>query len=515
MKFLKSLKIGRRLMLAFAAVLLLTCIVGGFSIDRMARVNGATGELAEKWLVAMRAMGEYSATLSAIRRSEIKHVMAASAQDRAVEERTVQAIQGKAAQTWQRYLGTVVTDDERRSAEEIQKRQAAYYAALDRVLAASRAGNTDGARALYATDSATAFTAIAGDLIRQVDALSRGGDAAFAQSQSNYAQTQRAVLGLVAAAVAIGALLAWSITRSITGPIRVAVKVAERVAAGDLRSEIRVDGTDETAQLLASLRKMNAGLATIVSQVRESSDSIGTGSSQIATGNADLSQRTEEQASNLQQTAASMEQLTATVKHNAATASAATQLAGGASLAATRGSEAVARVVSTMDEINASSRRIADIVGVIDGIAFQTNLLALNAAVEAARAGEQGRGFAVVASEVRSLAQRSAQAAREIKLLIAESVAKVDAGSALVGDARGSMAEIVGQVHRVNDLIGEIGVASSQQSTGIAQVGDAISQLDQVTQQNAALVEESAAAAESLRCQAEQLSRVVAAFQLA
>ena len=514
MNLFKTLKIGRRLMLAFTAILALTCLVGAFSIDRIAQVNGATGELAGKWLVAMRAMGEYSATLSAIRRAEVLHVMAASAEDRAAQEKRVQAIRVKAEQTWQRYLGTVATDAERRSAEEIQQRQAAYYAALEQVFVASRAGNAIEAQALYAKRSGDAFSGIAAALIQEVDALSRGGDAAYTQSQLAYAQTQRAVVGLVAAALAIGALLAWSITRSITGPLRVAVKVAERVAAGDLRSEIRVDGTDEAAQLLGALRKMNAGLAGIVSQVRASSDSIATGSAQIATGNVDLSQRTEEQASNLQQTAASMEQLTATVRQNADTASVATQLASGASAAAARGSEVVGRVVSTMDEINASSRRIADIVGVIDGIAFQTNLLALNAAVEAARAGEQGRGFAVVAGEVRSLAQRSAQAAKEIKSLIGESVARVEAGSALVVDARGSMAEIVGQVRRVNDMIGEIGVASAEQSTGIAQVGDAISQLDQVTQQNAALVEEGAAAAESLRCQAEQLSRVVAAFQL-
>ena len=515
MNLLKSLKIGRRLMLAFVAVLALTCVVGAFSINRIAQVNAATSELAGQWLVAMRAMGEYSATLSAIRRAEVAHLMAASADERTAQERRIDAIRAKAALTWHRYLGTLATDDERRSAMEIQQRQVAYYAALDQVLAASRAGDADQAKALYGTRSSAAFNAIAAALIKAVDEVSQGGAAAYEQSQLAYAQTQRAVVGMVAAAVLIGAFLAWSISRSITGPIRVAVKVAQRVAAGDLGSRIRIDGSDETAQLLGALRQMNAGLTRIVTQVRDSSDSIGTGSAQIATGNADLSQRTEEQASNLQQTAASMEQLTATVRHNADTASAATQLASSASLAAARGGEVVGRVVSTMEDIAASARRIADISGVIDGIAFQTNLLALNAAVEAARAGEQGRGFAVVASEVRSLAQRSANAAREIKSLIGESVANVETGTALVGDARSTMGEIVAQVRRVSDLIGEIGAASSEQSTGIGQVGDAIIQLDQVTQQNAALVEESAAAAESLKCQAEQLSRVVAAFQLA
>ena len=311
-----------------------------------------------------------------------------------------------------------------------------------------------------------------------------------------------------------GAVLAWVITRSITAPIRQAVQVAETVAAGDLTSRIESQSKDETGQLLGALRKMNDSLVGIVSSVRNSSDSIATGSSQIAVGNADLSQRTEEQASNLQQTAASMEQLTQTVKQNADTARQATQLAGSASTAATQGGTVVAQVVSTMGEISDSSRKISDIIGVIDGIAFQTNILALNAAVEAARAGEQGRGFAVVASEVRSLAQRSANAAKEIKTLIGASVEKVENGSKLVHEAGQSMGEIVSQVKRVNDLINEISASSVEQSTGIGQIGDAVTQLDQVTQQNAALVEESAAAAESLKHQAANLAQTVAVFKL-
>jgi methyl-accepting chemotaxis protein len=317
-----------------------------------------------------------------------------------------------------------------------------------------------------------------------------------------------------AAAVVVAIVLGVLITRSVTVPIREAVRIAETVASGDLGSRIDVSRHDETGELLAALKKMNDSLARVVGTVRQSSDSIATGSSQIATGNADLSQRTEEQASNLQQTAASMEQLASTVRNNAEAAQQASQLASGASQVAAQGGEVVGRVVGTMEEISASSKKIADIIGVIDGIAFQTNILALNAAVEAARAGEQGRGFAVVAGEVRSLAQRSAQAAREIKSLIGESVEKVEAGSQLVADAGRTMADIVAQVRRVTDLIGEISAATQEQTTGIGQVSSAVSQLDQVTQQNAALVEQSAAAADSLRQQAQRLVEAVSVFRV-
>jgi len=314
--------------------------------------------------------------------------------------------------------------------------------------------------------------------------------------------------------VAAGLLIAWTLVRSIVTPLAQAVNVAEAVAAGDLRTQIEPEGTNETGQLLSALKRMNDGLVDIVTRVREGSDSIATGSAEIARGNADLSQRTEEQASNLQHTAASMEQLTATVKQNADTARAATQLAASASAVAAQGGTAVNEVVATMEQISASSRKISDIIGTIDGIAFQTNILALNAAVEAARAGEQGRGFAVVAGEVRVLAQRSAQAAREIKSLISDSVDKVETGSSLAGNAGRTMGEIVSHVKRVSDLIATISAASAEQSQGIEQVGDAVAQLDQVTQQNAALVEEAAAAADSLQQQASQMTQVVAVFRL-
>ncbi|WP_310731976.1 methyl-accepting chemotaxis protein [Methylibium sp. Root1272] len=311
-----------------------------------------------------------------------------------------------------------------------------------------------------------------------------------------------------------GALITRSLTRALGAEPDQLSTAAQRVAQGDL-SKVEGVAAAPKGSVLASLGAMQASLADIVGRVRNSSDSIATGSAQIATGNADLSQRTEEQASNLQQTAASMEELTATVKQNADTARQATQLAGSASDAAAQGGTVVAQVVATMSAITESSKKIADIIGVIDGIAFQTNILALNAAVEAARAGEQGRGFAVVAGEVRNLAQRSAQAAKEIKELIGDSVDKVENGSRLVNDAGHSMNEIVAQVKRVNDLISEISAASVEQSTGISQVGDAVSQLDQVTQQNAALVEESAAAAESLKHQAATLADLVSVFKIA
>jgi methyl-accepting chemotaxis protein len=313
--------------------------------------------------------------------------------------------------------------------------------------------------------------------------------------------------------IAAAALAGWWIARSITRPLAQAVGVAEAVAAGQLNVNVTSRGRDECAQLLDALQRMSQNLVRIVGEVRHASDSIATGSSQIASGNADLSQRTEEQAANLQQTAASMEQLTATVNTNADSARQAATLAEAASQVALRGGQVVGEVVHTMEDISASSRRIGDIIGTIDGIAFQTNILALNAAVEAARAGEQGRGFAVVASEVRSLAQRSAEAAREIKSLIGSSVEKVEAGTRLVGDAGRTMDDIVTQVQRVTSLVREISHASAEQSSGISQVGNSVAQLDQVTQQNAALVEESAAASDSLKHQAARLAQTVAVFR--
>ena len=366
--------------------------------------------------------------------------------------------------------------------------------------------------------ASTGTEPIEGFLVRALDALIDYHKELMHQSASATDNAvgfaSAAMLAGAALAVVIGAAMALLITRSVVGPIQDAVRAAETVAAGDLRLHLKADRRDESGQLLAALQRMNDALVGIVGAVRRNADSVVLASGQIVQGSADLSQRTEQQASNLEQTAASMEELTATVNHNTETARQAAQLATGAARVAESGGQVVGRVVETMEQITASSKRIGDIISVIDGIAFQTNILALNAAVEAARAGEQGRGFAVVAGEVRSLAQRSAEAAREIKALIGSSVERVEAGNVLVGEAGRTMGEVVTQVQHVADLINEISTASEEQSKGIGQIGDAVHQLDDVTQQNAALVEQSAAAAEGLRHQAGQLAETVAAFRL-
>ncbi|AMO98095.1 methyl-accepting chemotaxis (MCP) signaling domain protein [Collimonas arenae] len=324
----------------------------------------------------------------------------------------------------------------------------------------------------------------------------------------------RILLAVVAVGTLVGSILTYWIINGITGPLRSAVKVARTVAAGDLTSHIEVGSKDEIGALMDALRHMNGSLQHIVGQCRSGIETMASASGQIATGNLDLSARTEEQAASLEQTAASMGELTSTVKQNADNARQANQLAASASGVAVEGGAVVSKVVTTMASINNSARKIVDIIAVIDGIAFQTNILALNAAVEAARAGEQGRGFAVVASEVRNLAQRSAAAAKEIKSLIGDSVEKVDAGSALVAEAGTTMEQIVDSVKRVSDIMAKITTAGEEQSSGIEQINQAIGNMDQVTQQNAALVEEAAAAAESLKEQAANLASVVSVFKL-
>ncbi len=398
-------------------------------------------------------------------------------------------------------------------AEALEERRA-YIAVLDRFLAATKADDTALKRDLMMREVRPAHQAYEDSLKKlvkfQEDLMTEDGRA----SEAAVKQTLAIVLAAAALGLAVAVGAAVWVTRSLTRPVHDLIGRLETLAAGDLTVTVEDDRRDELGRLQKAVAQLRDSLVRTVSTVRQNAESVATASAQIAQGNADLSQRTEEQASALQQTAATMEQLGSTVRHNADNARQANQLAQGAASVAGQGGEVVGEVVATMQGIQDSSRKIGDIIGVIDGIAFQTNILALNAAVEAARAGEQGRGFAVVAGEVRSLAQRSAEAAKEIKSLIGRNVEQVEAGTAQVTRAGKTMDEIVGSIRRVSDIVGEISAASTEQSNGVNQVGQAVTQMDQVTQQNAALVEESAAAAESLKAQAEQLVQAVAVFKL-
>jgi methyl-accepting chemotaxis protein-1 (serine sensor receptor) len=353
------------------------------------------------------------------------------------------------------------------------------------------------------------------EIVEFIEAQSKKNaeESVAAAEAANRAANTRLLLTLAVTA-AVGAAIVWWIVKGITRPLDQAIDIAKTVAAGDLSREVDVKTRDEVGELLAALKQMSGNLSDIVSRVRAGTETIASASSEVAQGSQDLSSRTEEQASSLEETASSMVELTSTVKQNNENATQARKLADEASNVAVRGGATVSEVVQTMGAINESSRKIVDIIGVIDGIAFQTNILALNAAVEAARAGEQGRGFAVVAGEVRNLAHRSAAAAKEIKELIGDSVERVEAGSRLVGEAGVTMEEVVSSVRRVNSIIGEIAVATGEQSEGIEQISDAISQMDNVTQQNAALVEEAAAAAEALQQQAASLAQAVSVFKV-
>ena len=354
-----------------------------------------------------------------------------------------------------------------------------------------------------------------GDIVTFMQKQNRDGAAAAMKENAEAQRTSTIQLGLIVlATIAVGVMfMAW-IIRSITTPLHNAVEIAQTVANGDLSTHIDVDGEDEVAKLMVALKHMHDNLAMIVARVRVGTDTIASASSEIASGNLELSSRTEQQASSLEETAASMHELTETVRHSSENAQEASFLANDASNIASKGGAVVAEVVTTMGSINESSRKIVDIISVIDGIAFQTNILALNAAVEAARAGEQGRGFAVVASEVRNLAQRSAAAAKEIKELISNSVEKVEAGSKLVGQAGTTMQEVVNSVQRVTSIISDIAAAAGEQNDGINQINDAITQMDSVTQQNAALVDEAAASAEAMQTQAEALRDAVSIFKI-
>jgi methyl-accepting chemotaxis protein len=449
-------------------------------------------------------------------------VLLTDAPDREAEKAAVTAAHAKMTATMARLKEALakqasVTERERKEFARIEDIESRYGPVALRIVEAALADRRDEAVASMNKDCRPLLAALLKSATDYLTGAAGHAAVEVEHEAAAYSANRLVLLAACGLAVALAAAMAWLITRDLTRALgaepRALGQAAQRIASGDLGP---VHGAQDApaGSVLTLLGDMQQRLAQIVGQVRGASESIATGSSQIATGNADLSQRTEEQASSLQQSAASMEELNATVKNNAETAAQAAQLAATASAVAVKGGHMVGEVVTMMDDITASSRRIADIIGVIDGIAFQTNILALNAAVEAARAGEQGRGFAVVAGEVRTLAQRSAEAAREIKSLIGTSVSKVESGSRLVGDAGTTMTDIVAQVKRVADLIGEINAATVEQTSGIGQVATAVAQLDQVTQQNAALVEESAAAADSLKQQAGRLADLVGTFRL-
>ncbi len=509
---LSSLRLGPRLSLGFAAIVVLFACAVAYGVDRIQTLQALATRLGTLDAERLSATERWARAIEA--NASRGWVMFFSA-DPAIQARLkTEMDEVVAAHTirLKRLQEIAATEADKRLLEAISKQRDSYQSLRKDLLARQAAG--EDVRELVFKQlfpAAQAYQAVVEKLVaNQRDTMIATRSQAEAAA---YAGTVALAVGGVLAMLLAG-LLAWRLTRSIVAPINQAKAVAEAIAAGDLTQRIAITGRDQAADLLRALQAMQTSLRATVGQVRSSSHSIHNASAEIATGNLDLSTRTELTASNLQQASSSMQQLSGAVKQSADAAHQASQFAGAAADVAQRGGSVVSQVVATMSEINDSSKKIADIIGVIDGIAFQTNILALNAAVEAARAGEQGRGFAVVASEVRSLAQRSAAAAKEIKTLIVASVDKVESGTRLVASAGQTMGEIVASVQRVSDMIGEVTAAAAEQASGIAQVSDAVAQLDQMTQQNAALVEQAAAAAESLKDQASGLTQSVASFKL-
>ena len=519
MKTLGNMKIGTRLGLGFAALLVLQLIIGSIGLRQMADLSGRITTITEVGQAKATALSEAENQVGAraIAARNLALITDPAAQKADIERvKSAQAGIDKDMERLASFMKDPATSsaEERQMFDQLKALEAKYLPIATHIVGLATTQKTDEAIKSLTQDCMPLLTQMMAHMTAFDALLDKEEKASAADAQAAYQSAKWVILLISVASLVCGGIVAWWLTRSITRPLGEAVGVAQRVAAGDLTTRIDVTSTDEAGQLLAALKQMNDSLVKVVGNVRQASDSIATGSAQIATGNQDLSQRTEQQASALEKTAASMEELGSTVRQNADNAKQANQLALGASSVAVKGGEVVSQVVETMKGINDSSKKIADIIGVIDGIAFQTNILALNAAVEAARAGEQGRGFAVVASEVRSLAQRSAEAAKEIKGLISASVERVEQGTTLVDQAGVTMTEIVTAIKRVTDIVGEISSASVEQSAGVAQVGEAVTQMDQATQQNAALVEESAAAAESLKLQAEAMVQAVAVFTL-
>ena len=508
------MNIGKRLGLGFASVLVLMMAISAVSLTRLSSIKAdlaaVTGEDAERLRLAnaMRDLARYQA-------STLRDVVM---QDDPAFKKKELALMKKARvdyDTTAQALGALAREPELKAAlDSVVGALAATKAPIEKALDRSMSDDIPGASEAVREEVRPAQLAQIAALDKVVALVSEASQQRNQKAAANYQGAVAVIVALSSAALVLGALIAWRIQRGITQPLDAAVAVAQAFAAGDMTHEIVVDSRDEVGRLLQALQTVNANLGRALREVRQAAETMHSASSEIAMGNANLSQRTEQQASTLQQASASMEEMNASVKNNAESARTAAQLAASASEVAAEGGTVVGQVVSTMQDIATSSTRIADIISTIDGIAFQTNILALNAAVEAARAGEQGRGFAVVASEVRSLAQRSAQAAREIKALIGASVETVETGSRLVGNAGSTMGNIVAEVRRVTDLIGEISSATLEHTSSISQVSNAVTQMDYATQQNAAMVEQSAAAAESLKQQAQRLVEAVSVFRL-
>jgi methyl-accepting chemotaxis protein len=512
---MNTLTVGAKLKLAFAAVSLLTVFVGLFAISRISALRTSMDDLADNVMPSIVLLYKAQGKISDTRRLE-SLVFQSDEKVQASLKTRIETGAAEGKKLLKDYEPMVVDAEDRRLWTDVSSKFDDYVAVSAKLVPLAMAGEqglAEGKALLFGASRSKYNAAIAA----LAEHLKYNQKLADESSASGKAAAQAATTGAwiaLVVAVILAAGLGMAATAMVVGPVTRASEAAAAVAAGDLTRTIDASGHDELAQLLKSIQGMQQSLTLTVGSVRQGAESVATASSEIAQGNHDLSARTESQASALEQTAASMEELSATVKQNADSARMANQLAQSASTVAIRGGEVVGQVVDTMKGINDSSRKIADIISVIDGIAFQTNILALNAAVEAARAGEQGRGFAVVATEVRSLAGRSAEAAKEIKSLIGASVERVEQGAALVDKAGETMTEVVTSIQQVTAIMAEINVASNEQSMGVSQVGEAVTQMDQVTQQNAALVEEMAAAASSLKSQAQDLVQVVATFKL-
>jgi methyl-accepting chemotaxis protein len=511
----KNLKIGVRLGIGFAIVLSLLLVLTVTALVRMQSAGAQTERLVNTSVKNQRTVAEWGRLIELSgARLETAYVAADIATVKEIAQRMKNA-SVRSTQLQEEIEKSLRNEGVRAQLNVVKEERARYLTARAALFQAKLDGNDTLAANIYREQIMPRNAAYQGAIAKMAKMQIDASDAIATGILDAYAVTRTLLIVLGLAAIGLGIACAILITRSITVPIRQAVALAEKVASGDLSSRIQAAGRDETGQLMRALGAMNDSLAEIVGRVRGGTGTIALAAGEIAAGNQDLSRRTEQQAGSLEETAASMEELTSTVKQNAENARQANALAAQASSIAGQGGAMVAEVVTTMGAIDASSRKIVDIIGVIDGIAFQTNILALNAAVEAARAGEQGRGFAVVATEVRSLAQRSATAAKEIKALIDDSVQKVQAGSSQVDRAGATMTQIVDSIGQVTAIMGEIANASEEQRAGIEQVNHAIVEMDRVTQQNAALVEQASAAAQAMQDQAGELEGVVGTFRLA